>query len=113
MRWSSDKTGYTDVPNVVFDVIMKRVSNSAFSVYLRIYRQTVGWKVEFDEITLADFRKMTGIKQNKTVLRALTELKKLNLIVVKEEHYNLRSYGINIDTLNRYDLERADKEECV
>ncbi len=103
MRWSDDKTGYTEVSNTVFDVIFGLVSPPAQSVYFTIYRQTIGWDEDFDQMTYEDFRKMTGIKDDKTVRAAIEELKDLDLIVVKEELYNKRSYGINKETLASYD----------
>jgi len=116
MRWSDNKTGFIDVPNVVVDVIFPLLSANAQSVYFRIYRQTVGWGEELDEMTYADFRKMTGLQSKNTIKAAIKELDELDLIYVIEEKYNERSYGINHDTLEYYsDLSVCDflhGEEC-
>lgn len=102
MRESVNKNGYTRVDHVTFDLILPMLSTAAQSVFLRIYRQTVGWDKSFDQIAFSQFRTKTGIKQDKTIRGAIKELEDMELIMVVGERTQKRSYGINWDTLSSY-----------
>ncbi len=119
MRESKKKIGFTKIDHISYDVVLPLLSLSAQSVYLRIYRQTLGWHKQGDFISNAQFRKKTGIKSDKTVRESVSELAKSNLIIVDavEGIGNLRdyldplsaadwrtkNYGINLNTLYVYD----------
>jgi len=103
MRESDDKTGFTMFSNTVFDVIFPLITPKACAIYLRIWRQTIGWDEEFDQISLADFRATTFIKSDKTIRAAIAELEKLNLIIVKGDTRQTLEYGIDKTTLAYYD----------
>ena len=111
MRESLNKAGHTAVDHVVFDLVLGVLSTPAQAVFLRIYRQTVGWHKPFDEIANSQFRKYTGIKSQTTVRSAISELDKLNLIIILGEGTQKRSYGINWDTIEKYMDEGEDKRD--
>lgn len=111
MNQSENKNGFTKVDHITFDVILPLLSTSAQSVFMRIYRQTVGWQKPFDWIAISQFREMTGIKQDKTVRAAIDELKDMKLIIVMGERTQKRSYGVNWDTLSQYAERIGDKED--
>lgn len=105
MRQSENKNGFTKVDHVTYDVILPLLSTTAQSIFLRIYRQTVGWNKPFDWIAYSQFRERTGIKQDKTVRKAIEELEAKELIIVMGERTQKRAYGVNWDTLSRYAME--------
>lgn len=96
MYTSLDKRGYTQVDHTTFDLILPTLSPSAQLVFLRIYRQTVGWKKPIDKISLSQFRKMTGYKDNKTIISGIDELEERNLIIVVREDTKTNSYSLDI-----------------
>ena len=81
MNHSDNKHGYTGVTHDVYDIVLPTLSPSAQLVFLRIYRQTVGWKKEKDRIAFSQFRKYTGYKNNHTIIKAIEELEERNLIL--------------------------------
>ncbi len=110
MRQSDNKTGYTQVDHVTFDVILPMLSTAAQAVFLRIYRQTVGWGKPYDEIANSQFRSLTGIKAVNTIRVALQELMDLHLIVSLGSRTERRSYGINWDTISGFAKEIIEDE---
>lgn len=107
MRESENKTGYTRVDHVVFDLVLPVLSTNAQAVFLRIYRQTVGWDTPYDKIANSRFRKYTGIKSETTIRAAITELESLCLIEVEGEIKEIKEYGINWLTLEIFGIEGA------
>jgi hypothetical protein len=108
MRRSLDKSGFTKIDHVTFDVILPLLSTAAQSIFLRIYRQTAGWNKPFDQISLSQFQDKTGIKHVDTVRAAIEELKDMDLIIVMGKRTQKRSYGINFDTLSGYVTEEVE-----
>ncbi len=108
MRKSGSRNGYTQVDHVTFDVVLPTLSTGAQVVFLRIYRQTVGWKKPFDNISFSQLREKTGIKQDKTIRRAVAELEGRDLIIVIGERTQMKTYGINWDEMSKY----ADQQEA-
>lgn len=104
MNESTNKNGFTQVDHTTFDVILPMLSTSAQCILLRIYRQTAGWHKPFDKIAYSKFKSWTGIKQEKTIRKAINDLKELELIIVlgEERRSKNRSYGINWDTIAAY-----------
>ncbi len=102
MRESDDKSGFTQVDNVTLDLILPTLSPAAQLVFLRIFRQTVGWwdkqagaPKTSDKISLSQFRKYTGYKENKTIIEAIGELKKRKLVKVKGTGTKIREYSVD------------------
>ena len=105
MRESDNKTGFTRVDHVTFDLIMPVLTTNAQAVFMRIYRQTVGWSgKDDDQISNADFRRVIGISEN-TIRDALNELEALALIFTKGERTERRSYSIHWHTLDIFHTE--------
>lgn len=119
MRESGNKNGFTQVDHISFDIVIPLLSLSAQSVYLRIYRQTMGWHKQGDYIANSQFRKKTGIKSDKTIRESVRELAKSNLVIVDAVNgiselrkyldslsaadWRTKNYGINLDTLLVYE----------
>lgn len=81
----------TPVPNVFFDELMKDLSASALRVYLKIARNTLGWRTAQGEVKSRDwiahaqFEKM-GLS-NRSVSSAVDELVHKKLILVTNERH--------------------------
>ena len=100
MIQSENKNGFTKVDHITFDVILPLLSTSAQSVFLRIYRQTIGWNKPVDRIADSHFKKKCGIKRRETISAAIKELESLNLITVSGSGKGIiKTYGIDLETL--------------
>lgn len=102
MRKSSNKTGFTQVDHVTFDVIIPMLSTVAQSIFLRIYRQTRGWGKETDKISGSQFQKFCNIGSRNTVQWAIDELVDLDLIIVEGKETQVKEFGINWEAVDRY-----------
>ena len=72
---------FTQVPNVVIDHWQSFFkSGPAFAVLVQICRKTFGWHKSRDRISLQQLEKGTGFSR-KTVIKAIDELIKQNLII--------------------------------
>ncbi len=102
MRQSGKKYGFTRVGNDVFDIILPTLSTAAQSVFLRIYRQTWGWKKQTDKIANSHFQKFCNIKSHETVKFAIKELLDLELITVTGKATQVKEFSINMEAIDRY-----------
>jgi DNA-binding MarR family transcriptional regulator len=95
----SQTENYTQVPNEVFDNLMKQMSGTQFKIYCAIIRKTYGWieradengnavyKVK-DDISITDFMKITGLSRP-TITKNLQKLLDDGFIVqVKKGNVN-------------------------
>ena len=103
MKESSNKNGFTMVDHVTFDVILPTLSAPAQSVFLRIYRQTIGWKKEWDAISISQFQKMTGIWP-RSIIAAVVELEDRELIEVNRVGTRTNQYRIKLEELMAKEL---------
>ena len=97
MNESLNKSGFTQVSNFVFDVIIPQLSVYEQSIFLRIYRQTIGWNKEWDRISYSQFLQTTRIGSRREISWALKELRKKKLIKIEKSRMN--SYSINLETI--------------
>lgn len=101
MRQSKSKNGFTRIDHVTFDLVIPTLSTAAQSVFLRIYRQTAGWRKTTDKISNGHFQEKCNIKNHETVSIAIDELKGKNLITVSGTATQIKEFGINYDELTR------------
>ena len=68
------------VPNVIFDEVMRRISDPALRVLLAIVRKTYGFQKHSDTVSLTQLQKITGLSRQGVVngIRALGSLLKIN-----------------------------------
>lgn len=114
MRQSGNKNGFTKVDHVTFDVILPMLSTAAQSVFLRIYRQTVGWNKQMDKIANSQFKKWCGIKSHETIQFAIDELVELDLISVEGKGTQVKTFGLKwaaMDSIRQKHLEGLDNVE--
>lgn len=71
--------GYTRVPNDFFDII-PRLTDPELRVLLLIYRRTIGWNKDDDQISLTQFQDGTGIRGRQHIIAALRGLEEQHLV---------------------------------
>jgi phage replication O-like protein O len=91
---------FTQIPNVVFDYWMPRLSLAAQSILFAICRKTFGWHKTTDTISKNQLIKCTGISKN-TIQKAIEELESFELLI-KHSHQNEyghqpNTYSLNVD----------------
>lgn len=109
MRTSHNTKGFTQVPNIIFDNILKSLSLPAQVVYLQIIRQTYGWinsnpKEIADHISISQFKERIGIKSDHTIIKAIRELEKCNLIIVTRKYKCTTKYEPNPEPIGGINL---------
>ena len=83
------------LPNAVVDDLMSRLSPNAFKCYVLIVRKTTGWGKSSDKISISQFQAIAGIKKRDTVISALAELEKLNLILPVKKAGLVNEFRLN------------------
>lgn len=70
---------YTQIPNIVFDYWMEKLSPAEFKVLLCICRKTFGWHKAKDKISLRMLEKLTGLSK-KGITKNISALLEYGLI---------------------------------
>ena len=83
------------IPNAVVDDLMSRLSPNAFKCYVLIVRKTTGWGKSSDKISISQFQAIAGIKKRDTVISALAELERLNLILPVKKAGLVNEFRLN------------------
>ena len=68
------------IANSVVDEYLSQMSGNAWKCYGLIVRKTRGWQKTHDSLSISQIQKATGIKSEKTVEKAISELVELGLI---------------------------------
>ncbi len=71
---------YTQIPNVIFDYWMEKLTPAEFKVLLCICRKTFGWHKSRDKISLKQIMDMTGLSSRSSLVKTLTNLEGYGLI---------------------------------
>jgi phage replication O-like protein O len=92
---------YTKIPNVVIDILMRKLSGSELKIVLVVIRKTIGWGKKWDRISYSQFEDLTGMGLN-TVIRAIKSVgmggKK---IIYQKKIMNGYLYQLNKETLSK------------
>ncbi|CAN8142661.1 putative Phage replication protein O domain protein [uncultured Thiomicrorhabdus sp.] len=88
------------VPNVVIDEYLCKLSANAFKAYMFIVRKTKGWNKSSDGISQSQFMKALGVGSDNTVSKALDELLKFNLILEKKTQGRYSVFFIDVPAQN-------------
>lgn len=91
------ESDYNKVLNDVFDVVQPNVSPVAFSVFMAVWRKTVGFNKKSDRISLTQLEKATGLTRP-TVIKAMAELVAKKLILDASNKRG-NSYEIQLNNL--------------
>ena len=98
------KSNYTQIPNVFFDEIMKKISPSDNLVLMAIMRKTFGWQKQVDKISYSQIIEMTGLVKS-TVSISIKSLEEKGLIYVTREG-QINTYSVVVH-------EHNDEKELV
>jgi len=98
------KSNYTQIPNVFFDEIMKKISPSDNLVLMAIMRKTFGWQKQVDKISYSQIIEMTGLVKS-TVSISIKSLEEKGLIYVTREG-QINTYSVVVH-------ENNDEKELV
>ena len=95
------ENGYLKIANELWDALIRlKVSGEQRQCLDFILRKTYGWKKKYDQITLSQFNKGTGISI-RSCRRALEKLLDRKIIInykgVEKAHGQVLTYGINKD----------------
>lgn len=71
---------YTQIPNVIFDYWMNKLTPAEFKVLLCICRKTFGFHKQTDAISLKQIMEMTGLSSRSSLIKTLTSLEEHGLI---------------------------------
>lgn len=101
--------GFLMIQNVILDRILPILTPNAQTIYLRIFRQTLGYRdkdgasKQWDSIAHSQFKKWCHIKATNTVKAAVGLLEDLELIEVESMGDGKPSrYRINPDEIQNY-----------
>lgn len=89
--------GFTAIDNRLF-YCQSVVSPNAFSILVRIHRMTEGYDGEPKSLSNTYFQKTCNISKN-TITRAIKELEKEKLVIVKRRARANSLYSINMNTI--------------
>src|SRR5438034_9446048 len=102
------------VPNVLLDEVMPRISGSSLKVLLAIVRKTYGFQKQADKISFRQLQKLTGLSRD-AVNRAIKELG--DLLKVKRGIKGVPSlagvneYSLNLDVSTGQLVRKHDQSE--
>jgi len=92
------KSNYTQIPNVYFDEIMRKLSGSDNLVLMAIMRKTFGWHKEVDRISYSQIIDVTGLSRG-TVATTIKSLEEKELIkIIKKGQNNFYTVNVQEDS---------------
>lgn len=94
---------FTAVPNHLLDVVMPKVSPSAFCVLLALVRRTIGYQRTDTALSLHEIGSITGLGET-TIRAAIESLENLRLIVVHRASGEKSKFSLNMS----YDAEQVE-----
>lgn len=104
------KHGFTQVDNRLY-FVQEVVSSSAFSVFMRIHRMTVGYNKPSAPLSNSFLQKNCNMSKN-TVTKAIKDLEEANLIYTRRVSRSATLFQINMITVNKVYEGIMAKEEA-
>lgn len=104
------KHGFTQVDNRLY-FVQEVVSSSAFSVFMRIHRMTVGYNKLSAPLSNSFLQKNCNMSKN-TVTKAIKDLEEANLIYTRRVSRSATLFQINMNTVNEVYEGIMAKEEA-
>lgn len=99
------------VPNIILDAVMRKVSHAEFKVLMAIVRKTYGWHKKSDRISLSQFVELTSVSERKVI----DSLRSLKWIINTHKLPNgTTEYSLNIEAVVSVDgpeLSSGDGED--
>lgn len=99
-------SNYTQIPNVVFDYWMPKLSHPTFKVLLCICRNTLGWHKSIVGLSYIQLHELTGIAIS-TLQISIAQLIKLNLIYLKSGA-NKQTNEVNLYSLKVIEIKKEN-----
>lgn len=87
---------------VTFAKVLPSITPPEKLVFLFIYRQTIGWKQDWSRIPISKLKKWTGYRDKRTIITAVKDLEKRDLIEVKREAKKANEYRIKLENIDTY-----------
>lgn len=91
-----DPANHTQVPNDLFDDLLRELTGSELRIVLIILRKTRGWHKETDKISYSQIQQLTGLSRA-SVSKGISSLAERRLIAI-DKAGNTHSYKINYYT---------------
>lgn len=104
------KHGFTQVDNRLY-FVQEVVSSSAFSVFMRIHRMTVGYNKPSAPLSNSFLQKNCNMSKN-TVTKAIKDLEESSLIYTRRVSRSATLFQINMNTVNKVYEGIMAKEEA-
>lgn len=104
------KHGFTQVDNRLY-FVQEVVSSSAFSLFMRIHRMTVGYNKPSTPLSNSFLQKNCNMSKN-TVTKAIKDLEDANLIYTRRVSRSATLFQINMNTVNKVYEDIMAKEEA-
>ena len=82
-RKQSAQKNYTQMPNIILDYWMARLSSPQFKILSAIVRKTVGWQKLEDALSIGQFKKITGLSHS-TIIKGIKQLLSRGLIIQRK-----------------------------
>ncbi len=82
------------IPNDLVDEYLDKLNGNDLKILLVIIRKTKGWNKEFDGISISQFQKITGIKDERTIRKSIKKLIELELVERKENSGKFSVYRL-------------------
>lgn len=95
----NNNKNFTKVPNIFFDVLLKKLTHSESNVLLKIIREIYGWrdkngKYKYNAIiSISNFMEDTGLS-NRSVIDAVKSLENKKIIEIKGRNKNGKIYSL-------------------
>lgn len=101
------------IPNILVDELMANMSANALRCYLLITRKTIGWGKYSDKISINQFISYLGLKDKRTIYKALNELLALNLIRAIKNTGEITEYFVVSDEMNLVTKNDVTSKKCM
>lgn len=103
-------SNYTQIPNVVLDHWMPRLSHHTFKVLICICRNTLGWHRDKTGLSFKEIQEATGVAIS-TIQKSVKDLIQLNLIY-KKSGVNKQTNEVNVYLLHVQEVCRNTAYVC-
>ena len=82
------------VPNILVDEYMTKLSGNAYKLLILIIRQTIGWQKKWDSISATQMATALNLKLLKNVYPYIKELEEFGLINIQKKQGKINRYSL-------------------
>lgn len=91
---------YTQTPNILFDLLMKDMSEAELKVTLAAIRKTFGFHKDKDAISVSQFQELTGLSRQSVITGIAAGVERGTLVNVGAGKRGVSIYKINVSIAN-------------